>query len=81
VLVESLQAPVAGDTVVLLKCQRSQVIDSRNAAVVQGRAATWLITSAEREPAMLRIRTTIASTVVDLLRQWAEELAPAAPKA
>jgi hypothetical protein len=81
VLAESLQAPVAGATAVLLQCKRGQVTASRNAAVVQGRAATWLITSVEREPASLRVRTTTAAVVVDQLRQWAEELAPAAPKA
>jgi hypothetical protein len=80
-LVESLQAPVAGNSIVVLQCHRGQVLGSRNAAVVQGRNAAWLVTTPDGEPANLRVATTTAGAVMDQVRQWAEELVPAAPTA
>ena len=80
-LVESLQAPVAGDAVILLKCHQGQVIGSRNAALVQGPATAWLITSAEPEASSFRVQTATAAVVTGLLRQWADELSPATPRA
>jgi len=80
-LVDSLQAPIAGNSVVLLRCRRGQVSSSRNAAVVQGRNAAWLITTPDGEPANIRLATTTAGAVIDQVRQWAEELVPAAAKA
>jgi hypothetical protein len=80
-LAESLQEPVAGDAVILLKCQKGQVTGSRNAALVHGKSVTWLITSAEPEAASFRVQSATAADVTGLLRQWANELAPAARRA
>jgi hypothetical protein len=79
-LVESFQAPAASSAMVLMQCREGQVTASRNAALVQGPAATWLITPADPESAGYVVQTADAAKLAGLLRKWMLELAPPAPR-
>jgi hypothetical protein len=79
-LAESFQAPAASSAMVLMQCREGQVTGSRNAALVQGPAATWLITPAEPESAGYRVQRANATLLAGLLRKWMLELAPPTPR-
>ena len=77
-LVESFQEPVVGSAVVVAQCRQGQVTDSRNAALVQGHLATWLITPTEPEAATFKVQTATVAALAKVLLHWTETLAPTA---
>jgi hypothetical protein len=79
-LVESFRAPVASSALVLMQCREGRVTSSRNAAVVQGPGATWLIIPAEPETAGFVVATATSTLLAGLMRRWMLELAPPAPR-
>ncbi len=79
-LMESFQAPVASNAMVLMQCREGQVTASRNIALVQGPTSAWLITPAEPESAGFVVVAASAALLASLLRRWMVELAPPAPR-
>ena len=73
-LIDSIQHPIIGGNVALLKCEGEEIVDARNLALVQGQQSSWSIRQAEQEPQLFIIETTNSSAVRLLLSSWLTEL-------
>jgi len=70
--------PDFGGAIALMRCQRDEVVDGRNVAVVQrGEAALWVKQVVPGEP-LLEVATIHAAHMRELLAAWLAELEPTA---
>jgi hypothetical protein len=76
--IETLQRPVFGGAIAVLRCERREVVDARNLALVQGpQTALWMKQGVPGEP-VLEVATVAARQVHELLAAWLAELQPVA---
>lgn len=73
-ILAALEQPTAQYNVAVLRCREGEIIDARNAAIVQDATSIWFI--AQRVPGeqMLAITTTTTNEVQRTLSQWYSEL-------
>jgi hypothetical protein len=71
----ALEHPTAQYNVALLRCREGEIIDARNAAIVQDADNVWFTAQQVSGEPMLVITTTSAAAVQRTLAQWYDDLA------
>jgi hypothetical protein len=74
-LLAALEQPAAQHNVALLRCRDGEVIDARNAAIVQDANTIWFIAQQVPGEQVLAITTPTADEVQRTLAHWYDELA------
>lgn len=73
-LMATLAEPEFGGTLALLRCEKGQVVDARDLAVVQGSETAWLVSQAETGSAELEVSACDEQIIRSLLAEWIGEL-------
>lgn len=71
---DSLEHPVFRGNIAMLRCHDGEVVDARNAAIVQDQRVAWFITQQTPGEPQLTISTITASQIASRLSQWYDEL-------
>jgi len=73
-LMSALEHPKFRGNVAMLRCRDGEIVDARNAAIVQDEHVAWFIAQQTPGETRLTINTTTASQIATRLSQWRDEL-------
>lgn len=73
-LLTVLAEPEFGGTLAILRCEKAQVVDGRNLAVVQGTEGSWLVRQTDPGSDELEVAACSSQIVRSLLSDWIAEL-------